>query len=102
MPQSVYDIQSLLTFSNSTKVINANEGWLLMSIRVDKDSTGNATITSENTDTIGGTTPNGITLKAGESLTLGTGQRTINGVTIVAASGCTVYIVAAKNAPIIG
>jgi hypothetical protein len=98
---NIYDNHGFLTFTASTKVISGAEGWTLVSIRVDSASTGNATLTSSNTTTIGLTAQNGITLKPGESTTLGSGQRSIDGLTIVAAAGCTVYVQTVKNQPII-
>jgi hypothetical protein len=99
---SVFDSHGFLTFTNKAVTISGVEGWKKLSIFVDSASSSGAAITSSNTKTIGGNAQNGITINAGESITIGSGDRDVDGVTITAPSGCTVSLLAVTNQPIIG
>lgn len=76
------------------------EGWRYIAIEVDSASASGATISSSYDSTIGGKTNGTIVRGPGKVYNIGTGDNSIDGVTITAPSGCTVYVGAVKFKPV--
>lgn len=90
---SVNSTQGIGTLTNATKTFSVTEGYKKISLSVTSASTGTCTITGA---TIADLSTNSIALNAGENLNIVSGFP-INDLVVVAATGCTVNIVASQN-----
>lgn len=91
-----YEKIKMVEFTDSSITISGTEGFKKVSIKVAFSSTTNATVRGEQNATIGGKNVSDVTLEPGDTMSMGTGNKDLDGIVIIAPSGCTVQVFASS------